>query len=99
MWLIFLGFAISLMYGLLGAGLIYLVEGPTDAQRFLTLFIGPFNTLVSLGLITGTTLVVGSAQRVVPQTIEAAFTTDELASTSYFADRRKFFSVRRTITF
>lgn len=99
MWLIFLGFAISLAYGLFGAAIIYLIEGRTDAQRFLILFIGPFNTLVSLGLITGTALVVGNAQKVIPETIEAAFTTAELASTSYFANRRKFFSTRRTITF
>jgi hypothetical protein len=99
MWLIFLGFAISLAYGLLGAAIIYFTAGRADAQRFLVLFIGPFNTLVSLGLITGTALVVGSAQRVIPETIEAAFTTAELAPTSYYANRQKFFSVRRTITF
>jgi hypothetical protein len=99
MWLVFLGFAISLAYGVFGATLIYFMAGRVDAQRFLVLFIGPFNTLVSLGLITGTALVVSSAQSVIPKTIEAAFTTEELASTSYFANRKKFFSVRRTITF
>lgn len=99
MWLIFVGFAISLAYGLIGASLIATTSGRSDAQRFLILFIGPFNTLVSLGLITGTALVVKDAQNVIPETIESAFLVEELASTSYFRNKQNFFSVRRALSF
>lgn len=99
MWLLFIGFAVSLGYGICGAGVTYLFSGKGDAQRFLTMYIGDFNTLLTLGLIIGTTLIVGYSQWLIPDTIEAAFTQDELSATEYFENKQKFFSIRRTITF
>lgn len=98
MWLIFIGFAISLAYGLCSATLLYAVSGKADAQKFLTLYIGPFNTLVSLGVIAGTTLIVGFSQKIIPETIEAAFKKTELP-TAYFENRRKYFSIPRNMIF
>jgi hypothetical protein len=99
MWLLFLGFAASLIYGLCSAAIVYAVAGSAHAQKYLVMYIGPFNTLVTLGLIAGTTLIVYSSQNVIPATIEAAFTHEELSPTEYFENRRRFFSLRRTITF
>jgi len=99
MWLLFIGFAISLAYGLCSAALLYGVTGRTDAQKFLVMYIGPFYTLVSLGLIVGTTLIVGLSQNLIPEAIEAAFTEAELSTTAYFENKRKYFSLQRTLTF
>jgi hypothetical protein len=99
MWLLFIGFAVSFAYGLCGAALIYPLDGKAMAQQFLVLYIGPFNILVSLGLIAGTALIVGLSQHVIPETIEKAFSKAELSDTSYYENKRKYFSVRRTVTF
>jgi hypothetical protein len=99
MWLLFIGLAVSLAYGLFSTGLIYVFMGRSDAQKFLILYIGPFNTLVSLGLIMGTTLIVGLSQNIIPETIEAAFTEDELLATDYFENKEKYYSLGRTISF
>lgn len=103
MWLLFIGFAVSLFYGLCSAALLYIISGRTDAQKFLIMYIGPFNILVSLGLIVGTTLIVGLSQNIIPDTIEAAFKEDderkELEATSYFDNKKKYFSLKRTLIF
>lgn len=99
MWLLFIGFALSLAYGLCSALLIHAVTGKPEAQRFLVLYIGPFNTLVSFGLIIGTTLIVSLSQNVIPDTIEEVFTRAELAATEYYDNRAKYFSLRRTLNF
>lgn len=99
MWLLFIGFAASLAYGVGSATVIYYTTGSSAAQKFLTLYIGPFNTLVTLGLIIGTTLIVAYAQNLIPDTIEAAFNPSELSPTEYYENKRRFYSLRRTITF
>lgn len=98
MWLVFIGFFVGLAYGLAGAALIYVVDGREVAQEFLKLYIGPFNMLVTVGLGVGTALIIGSSQHVIPGTIEATFTPEELPE-SYSENREKFFSIRRAITF
>jgi hypothetical protein len=99
MWLLFVGFALSLAYGLSSAAIIYLGAARTDARNFLVLYIESFNILVTLGLIAATALIVRHSQNLIPQTIESAFNETELWTTAYFENKRKFFSVRRTITF
>lgn len=99
MWLLFAGFASSLAYGVCSAAIIYLISGHADAKAFLLLFIESFNVLVTLGLITATALIVHYSQHVIPATIEAAFEDTALWSTPYLKYKRRFFSVRRTITF
>ena len=95
----FLGLAISLVYGLLGAAAIYLIFGHADAQQFLTTFIADYGMLVSLGTITSTALIVRQAQGVIPSTIEAAFKRHELEATAYFDQKERFYSKRRTVQF
>lgn len=99
MWLAFLGFALSLAWGLACGTAIYVFASKADAQKFLVMFIGTFNMLVCLGLIIGTALIVGSAQHVIPETIEAAFTPSELAQSGYFENKRCFYSRQRTVLF
>jgi hypothetical protein len=99
MWLLFIGFVVSLAYGLCSAGILYSVTGKADAQRFLVMYIGPFNTLVTLGLIVATALIVASSQNIIPDTIEAAFSPADLSSTTYYENKQRYYSLRRTITF
>jgi len=99
MWLLFLGFALSFAYGLTGALLIYATAGENAAREFAVLYVGPFNTFMALGLIAGTTLIVGLSQNVIPETIEDAFTTEELYHTDYHDNKVKFYSLRRTVVF
>jgi hypothetical protein len=96
---VFLGLAISLAYSLLSSALLYFLEGKSESQLFLAAYNTSFKTLISLGLIIGTALVVFRSQNVIPQTIEAAFTDAQLSKTDYLFYKRRFVSGRRSITF
>ncbi len=98
-WLAFWGFAISLAYGLCAAGIVYAIEGKYDAQQFLIMYIGRFNMLVTTGLIIATVLIIGASQDVIPDTIEAAFTDEDLADTDYSEPRKYYSSIASTVSF
>jgi hypothetical protein len=53
---------------------------------------------VTFGLIIATTLIVGTSQKIIPGTIEAAFLAGDLPE-EYLDNRERYFSHRRTITF
>jgi len=99
MFLVFSGLALGLAYGLLGAGLLWCITDTSDAYWFLSMYIRDFNTMTAFGLALATALIVYFTQGVFPDTIEAAFTEDELASTEYYEQKERFYSRRRTITF
>lgn len=99
MWLLFAGFALSLAYGLCSTVLVYAVSGPPDAQQFLTMYIGPFNTLISLGIIVATTLIVRRSQHIIPQAIEQAFLKSDLSRTEFSENKQRYYSLRRTVNF
>lgn len=94
----FAGLAISLVYGLFGAALVYLVSGNAAAQKFFASFFADFGMLVSLGTITSTALIVWSAQEIIPKTVETAFKTKELPG-GYFEHKQRFYSKRHTVGF
>ena len=98
MWLLFIGLAASLVYGLVSAAIVYGIDGRSQAQKFLEMYILSFNILVTLGLMISTALIVGTSQRIIPDTIEAAFTGTPLPE-EYYENRRRYFSLRRTIGF
>ncbi len=95
----FIGLAISLAYCLLSSALLYFLEGKSEAQLFLAAYTISFKTLISMGLILGTTMAVFHTQEVIPQTIEAAFTDAELSKTDYMKYKRIFISRRRSMMF
>lgn len=99
MFLMFRGLAISLAYGLLGAAALNWATGGDAAKEFLIAYIGPFNTLASLGLALMTALIVARTQNLIPDAIEAAFSEDELALTSYAEQKERFNSLRRNVIF
>lgn len=99
MFMLLVGLAISLVYALLGLSLIFYFRGPSEAQLFFVAYTTSFKTILSLGLMLGTALIAYRSQEAIPQTIEGAFTKTQLTGTDYFAYKRRFFSLQRSITF
>jgi hypothetical protein len=97
MLIFFSGMAISLIYGLLGSALLFYLGGNSEAQAFFTAYTISFKTIISLGLIIGTALIVFCTQNVIPKTIEAAFGGD--LSKDYYYYKGRFESLRISITF
>jgi hypothetical protein len=97
--LFFLGLGISLVYGLFGLALVSYLDGEGAARLFFVDYSSSFKTIISLGLILGTWLIVFRTQDVISETIEAAFTQDELDATNYFINKERFYSLKRSISF
>jgi hypothetical protein len=95
--LFFLGLALGVAYGVLGAVLVWYLRGTVEAQLFFAAYTTLFKTVLSLGLILGTALVVFYMQDVIPTTIEKAFKgqlTDD-----YYYYKRRFSSLRVSLTY
>jgi hypothetical protein len=95
----FLGLTLSLFYGGLSTSLLFYLEGSSNAVLFFAAYTTSFKTLISLGFILGTTLVFFQTKNIIPETIEANFTESQLSETDYFYYKRRFFSLRLSITF
>jgi hypothetical protein len=93
------GFGAALVYGLAGTILIYTVGGRSDAQQFLRLYTGPFNSLVTLGLGAAIALIIRYLQHAIPGAIEDTFTLEEVSTTAYLENKQRFYSLRRIIIF
>ena len=97
--MLFAGLVFSLAYGLVGLALVSWLDGKVEAQHFFVAYSSSFKTIISLGLILGTWLIVFRTQDVISETIEAAFTEKELDATQYFINKQKFYSLPRSISF
>lgn len=93
------GFAISLVYGALGVLLVWGFDGWSMTQAFVEAYTTSFKTLVSFGLIIGTTLVLRRTQTVVQDAIESSFGETALKEVGYYKYRNKFWSRRKTLFF
>lgn len=93
----FLGLALSVIYGLLGAGLVWYLRDKTEAQLFFAAYTTSFKTVLSLGLILSTALLVLLAQDVVPTTIEKVFGQQLTPNYEYY--KRRFSSARVSLTY
>lgn len=89
---LFAGLGVSLVYGLLAFFLVWHWNGKAEAQSFFAAYTTSFKTIVSLGLALGTALIVYLCQKVIPNTIEQAFTEAELKPTDYAYYKRRFAS-------
>jgi hypothetical protein len=99
MLMLFLGMGVSLAYGLVSLAILYFLDGADDAKLFFAAYTSSFKTIISLGLSLGTALIVYRSQQVIPQTIEAAFTEEELSKTDYLYYKRRFGSLLLSIEF
>jgi len=95
--MLFIGLAVSLAYGVLGSALLFYLGGKSEAQLFFGAYTNSFKTIISLGLIVGTALIVCRTQNVIPQTIEEAFKGQ--LSDDYYYYKQRFASRRISITF
>src|SRR5947209_18163969 len=99
MWTLFYGLLGSFIYGVVSFAILWRVAGKSEAQAFAVAYTNQFKTIVSLGLIFGTALIILLHQNVIAQVVEAAFTKDQLSETGYFSHKRRFGSLRHTIEF
>lgn len=97
MLLFFLGLALSVAYGLGGAALVWRLDDVSEAQQFFAAYTTSFKTVLSLGLILGTALIVFFRQHVIPATIERALKAH--LTQDYYYYKRRFSSPRISLTF
>ncbi|MDP9193128.1 MAG: hypothetical protein M3P06_15630 [Acidobacteriota bacterium] len=74
---VFRGIGISVLYGIISFALIIHSDGSAAAYDFAVAFIRSYNSLISFGLIIGSTLIVYRSQNIIPETIETTFREDE----------------------
>lgn len=98
MLILFYGLLVSLVYGLLGAALLWYFDGKPDAQLFFEHYTKSFKTLILLGLAIGTGLIAYRTQNIVPETIEKAFTEAQLPK-EYYDHKALFTNLPQTIWF
>jgi len=99
MWTLFYGLLGSFLYGVMSCAIVWSVEGKCEAQDFAFAYTSQFKTIVSLGMILGTWLLILLHQNDIAQVVEAAFTKDELSETGYFAHKRRFGDSWHTMEF
>jgi hypothetical protein len=99
MWILFIGLLISFFYGLLSSALLLYLDSKAEAQSFFVAYASSFMTIIALGLIVGTALIIYRTQDVIPETIEAAFTRQQLSETDYYLYKQRFYSRVRSVTF
>ena len=91
------GLALSFGYGLLATGIVWYFSDTTEAKNFFAAYTINFKTIISLGLILGTALIVRRTQDVLPETVQKAFNGQ--LSKDYFYYRGRFYNPRVTLTF
>jgi MFS family permease len=95
----FLGFILTALYGVLTSASLWFLVPATEFSRYNEAFFITFNCAISGGLVATTAILVLKTQAYVPQIVERAFTERELEKTDYYAQRRRFFSLVRSLTF
>lgn len=97
MWTLWWGLYSSLAYGAVGFFLLWAIRGKPEAQFFALAYTSSFKTIISFGLILGTSLIIFRNQNAIIQVIEEAFTERELSETEYFSHKKVFQSTRHSI--
>src|SRR6266700_3958468 len=96
---VFLGFGLALLYGIATGGGIWFLEPNDTFRKYVEAYFVSFNCLVSGGLIIGTAIIVWRSQESIPSFIERAFDEASLRETTYYEQKRKYLSLRRSLTF
>ncbi|MBZ5509192.1 MAG: hypothetical protein LAO78_27340 [Acidobacteriia bacterium] len=99
MWTLWWGLYLSLAYGVASFFSLWGIKNKSEAQQFALAYTSSFKTIVSLGLILGTALIIFRYQNVIVEVIETAFTKSDLSTTEYFTHKRVFQSALRSIEF
>lgn len=99
MLIFFSGLAASVVYGLLSFAILFLFIDKPESQLFFTAYFSSFKTVISLGLLLGTALIVLITQNDIPEVIEEVFTEKQLSWADYLYYKQRFASLRISITF
>jgi hypothetical protein len=70
---LFLGFHFALLYGLGGVLLLVLIDSPKMGTDFFYAYTTSYRTIISLGVVSGTAIIVYYSQHMIPQTVRRAF--------------------------
>lgn len=70
---LFLGFHFGLIYGLIGVLLLVIIDGPKVGTDFFFAYTTSYRTIISLGVVCGTAIIVYYSQHVIPRTVRKAF--------------------------
>ena len=95
----FWGFFLVALYGVSTSAALWFLAPAADFMAYHRAFFVTFNCAVAGGLAGTTAMLVLRTQAYIPEIIERAFTQRELATTAYYANRERFFSLRRSLTF
>lgn len=98
MWYLFLGFALSTIYGAATGAAIWQLDQAQFA-KYLDAYANSFNCLISAALIIGAASFVYATQNDVPSAIEKTFGPDALARTKYKKERGRYFSLVRSLSY
>lgn len=95
---VLVGFAVSLVYCVVGMGFIEMFDGASAVRPFFIAYAVSFKTLFTQGLIIGTALLVLRTQGVITAVIERVFKSEQLPK-EYHEYRSRYVSARRSLTF
>ncbi len=95
----FWGFFLAALYGALTSAVLWVLAPAAEFMDYHRAFFITFNCAVAGGLVMTTAILVLRTQTYIPGIIERAFTERELTKTDYYANRERFFSLRRSLTF
>lgn len=95
----FWGFFLTALYGVLTSAVLWFLAPRADFIAYQEAFFVTFNCAVAGGLVATAAVLLLRTQSYIPEIIERAFTERQLATTDYYADRGRFFSLRRSLTF
>jgi hypothetical protein len=70
---LFLGFHFGLIYGLGGLLLLVIIDGQEIGKNFFFAYTTSYRTIISLGVVSGTAIIVYHSQHVIPRTVRKAF--------------------------
>lgn len=96
---VFIGFFLSLFFGVAGFIATLLASNAGDHKLFAILYFEKYNFLLSGGLIFSVFLLMYKTQRWIPVLIELVFSKESLLKSEYNEQKSKFFGVERSIIF
>lgn len=96
---VFAGFALAVAYGAVSGLIVWSLEGTQEVSDFLMAFFRSFNGAIVGGLILSTAILVFRSQNWVPDLIETTFLSEDLGSTEYPEQKRRFLSASRSMSF
>jgi hypothetical protein len=84
---LFRGLELSFIYGLIGVATLVFFDGPDAGKGLFLAYTTTYRTIVSLGVVLGTAIIVYYSQHVIPRTVRRAFENTPLPEKYYKAEK------------